>query len=282
MTLPTIAMLKRLLPVYLLLLAACGSAPVEQKPARVQLAEAAVLAANRSTQVGADQDAVAYWQDALDAYASIDHWAGQGEARLGLAQGLARLARRDEAHKVLAGMPEEHLYPDEVRARAAYQQALLLIDRNQPDTGEADRVARLTSARERLGVARQLCGAACGWSPRLDNVEAKLEIGAGHDERAAQILGGLLARNDVPSGERAHALRLSAEVALRAGDAEAAKKSINEALVLDRQLAEPAYLIDDYLVLRQALSADAAAQAEVDKRLDALCSVFAGPPCRGR
>ncbi|SMC24741.1 hypothetical protein SAMN02745857_01945 [Andreprevotia lacus DSM 23236] len=253
-----------------LLLAACGGAPLAPKPARLQAAEAAVLAANRATQSGADADASHYWREAWQAYASIDDWGGQGEARLGLANSLVRQGERDEAVRILASMRGNELFSADLRARATYQQALLQLA--TPDLAKAS-----------LAQARALCGAACGWVARLDNLQARLAVQGGDYAGAGALLTRVLAAPGLPGGERAHALRLMAEVALHDGALADARQRIDAAIVLDRQLAEPAYLVDDYVFLRRyaAAAGDEVLRTEAGQRLQSLCAVFSSAACSG-
>jgi len=252
----------------LLLLAACGGVPQAPLPPRLQAAQAAVLAANRAAQSGADADASAYWREAVEDYASIDDWAGQGEARLGLAQSLTRQGQRDSAAQLLAQVRSELLYPSAIRARAAYQQALLALD--APEVASRD-----------LADARALCGADCPWQVQFDNLDARLTLARGDYAGAAKLLAGVLDSRDLPVRERAHALRLSAEVALHNGDLAAAHHNIEEVIALDRGLAEPTYLVDDYVFLgRYAKIANDPALADVAARhLQSLCSVFIDAAC---
>ncbi|KAF0814383.1 hypothetical protein IGB42_01284 [Andreprevotia sp. IGB-42] len=245
----------------LALLSGCAATPAAPKPVRVQAAEAAVLAANRASQAGAYADATAFWREAGVAYASIDDWAGQGEAALGLAQSLVRSGERDEAVRILSGLRGDTLYPAMVRARAAYQQALLQVA--TPDV-----------ATQSLAEARALCGVACPWRSRFDNLAARLAMQAGAYPQAAALLAGVLASDDLPQGERAHALRLSAELALQGGDLARARQYIDAAIAIDRQLAEPAYLIDDYAFLRRYAGAagDDVLAGEAGRRLQSLCA----------
>ncbi|WP_432720681.1 hypothetical protein R0381_003020 [Jeongeupia wiesaeckerbachi] len=251
-----------------LLLAACGGAPPQVKPVLVQRADAAALAANRAAQVGNDEEAADLWRSALALRQSVDDWSGAGEARLGLAQMLVRLHRPDEAVRSLDGMPADALFAGLQRARAAYQLAVI-------DVG----AGRLVDARGRWQAAVDLCGAACPISVPLQNLDARLLLLEGD---AAGSLARANTSPDAAPVERAHAGRIRAEALGELGRSAEALAELQEVIRLDRQLAEPAYLADDYALQRRLAQAagEGVLAIQAEERLARICAVTSAPACR--
>ncbi|MBM3114468.1 hypothetical protein [Jeongeupia naejangsanensis] len=254
--------------VLAVLLAACGGAPPQAKPVLLQRADAAALAANRAAQVGNDEEAADLWRSALTLRQAIDDWSGAGEARLGLAQVLVRLHRSDDAVRAIDGMPTDALFPDQQRARAAYQLAVI-------DTG----AGHLSDARLHLKLAVSLCGAMCPIPVPLQNLDARLLLLEGD---AAGALSRASTSIDAGSVERAHAGRIRAESLGALGRSAEALAELRGVILLDRQLAEPAYLADDYaLQLRLAESVgDAVLAAQAQARLDRICAAASVRACQ--
>ncbi|GHD60153.1 tetratricopeptide repeat protein [Jeongeupia chitinilytica] len=250
----------------LVILSACGGAPTQPGPVLAQKADAAALAANRAAQVGNDEEAADLWQSALDLRRAIDDWTGVGEARLGLAQVLVRLQRPADAARALAEMPADGLYPAGQRARAAYQLAVIAV-------------ADVPTARRWLVQAQALCVSPCAIAVPLRNLDARLALAEG-DPAAALVRADASA--DASPVERAHAERIRAEALGALGRNAEALSALQAAIVLDRQLAEPAYLADDFSLLRRlALAAgDEGLSAQAARRLDGICAVAAVPACR--
>ncbi|WP_148715632.1 hypothetical protein [Chitinolyticbacter meiyuanensis] len=261
--------MRSLIIVVALLLTACASEPKVTPPPRLATAESAMKAAQRAWQGERYADAAASWQVAFEAYRSIDHWPGQGEARLGLAQAFSRQGETAAARNVLLGMPEQALFPAPLRTRAAYQLALLAV--SAPPEADA-----------RLAQARALCAAPCAVSAQLDNLEARLNLQRDPALAAQRVAAVLVLGEVAPAAERAHALRLQAELLLNDGDATTARISLLQAITIDKQLAESMFLADDFALLvrvQQALG-DAAGQREAEARLASLCAAFRAPACR--
>ncbi|BCL75174.1 hypothetical protein JHS3_09100 [Jeongeupia sp. HS-3] len=250
------------------LLMACGGAPPQPRPVLAQRADAAALSANRATQAGNDEEAVELWRSALDLRQAVDDWPGAGEARLGLAQVQLRLRQPDAAARVLLGMPDEVLYPAALRARAAYQLALVAQGRSD-------------EARAWLARANELCPAPCAIAVPLRNLGARLRLAAGDPAGALAIVNAPLS-GDVAPVERAHAGRIRAEALGALGQVAQALTELESVVVLDRRLAEPAYLADDFsLQYRLALAiGDEGLAREAQTRLSAICAAAAVPACR--
>lgn len=257
----------KILPITLaVLLVACAGDPPPVVPPLRTSAENAHRAAISAARALRWENAIAAWQEALVGYQAVDDWTGQGRARLGLAQAYVRDAKPVQANQVLVGMTEQTLYPASLRAQAAYQQALLV-----------DAAGALVW----LDKSRQLCVADCAIGPQLDNLAARLALGRGDHATAAQAANRALANASQLPAERSHARRLLAELALAQNAAPQAKIHLDEALKIDRQLAEPDWLLDDYRLLARIAAAldDAALVREAKTRLASLCQAAGLTAC---
>lgn len=257
----------KFLPMLLVaVLAACaGDPPPLVPPLRVSTENShrAAISAARALRW---ENAIAAWKDALAGYQAMDDWTGQGRARLGLAQAYVRDAKLTQAGEVLAGMAEQILYPSSLRAQAAYQQALL---------------ADAARAEVLLERSRQLCTADCKLAPQLDNLAARLALRRGDHVAAMQLASRALTNSGLVPAEQSHARRMLAEIALSQNGAQQAKAHLDEALKIDRQLAEPAWLLDDYRLLARVAAAlgDAALAREAQVRLTSLCQATGSVVC---
>ncbi len=251
-------------------LVACASEPKVEKPVRLQTAESAMRAGNKAFAGERYRDAAMSWQDAFDAYRSIDDWAGQGEARLGLAQAFDRQGEAAAARNVLLGLPEQILFPQPLRARAAYQLALLAA---RDDA---------TGAAERLQQARTLCAAPCALAPQLDNLAARLALPTAPAQAEALARGVLDGMPGAPAVERAHAARLIAEARLLANDAPTARDVLLQAIALDKEQGNSTFLGDDFALLIKVARAldDAALRAEAEARFASLCAAVRVAACK--
>ncbi len=253
-------------------LAACSSAPTPPTPAMVVATQArnAMANANRAGRLQRWDDAAAQWQTALALFQSADDWSGQGEARLGLAQAQARLHQPQQAIATLNVM-NSPLFSSAQRAQATYQLALLAM----PDTKAASALLR---------QSQMLCGADCAIAAQLSNLAARIHLQEGDAAGAVQLADGVLARGDaVPVAERAHALRLIAQSRLAQGQAPAGWQALQQGLVLDRTLANPAWLADDFalqLELARAMT-DQSLMTDAQARLASVCATTDAPACAG-
>ncbi len=251
------------------LLTACAGTPSPRSPPLRQAAEQAHRAALSAAAAGRWQSAEQGWREALMAYQAMDDWAGQGWARLGLAQAHARLGRDDLALGVIDGMAAQALFPQPLRARAAYQQALLLASGGR------------ILARSRLAQARDLCARPCALSVQFDNLGARLALLDGERGLAQKLARQALHGADELPAERAHACRLLAELALLERAFAEALVYLEAALVDDRKLAEPQWLLDDYRLLEKLAAAmgDEKRLEEARLRQSSLCAGASLPGC---
>lgn len=254
-----------------LCLLACAQTPAKiASPLRLQ-AEQANRAAVEYAKRQQWSESLDAWKEALRAYQSMDDWAGQGRARLGLAAALDAEGQKAAAVNVLERMPALPAYSAAQRAQAAYQLALLAW----PD---ADAVTK------RLLMARQQCAKPCGLTARMDNLAAGLAAQKGdwaEVERLARAADKSAAHEPTT---RAHAQRLLAEAALARQNPAQAKTHLESALQLDRELAVSQWLLDDYrllLKIAQALQ-DKGLEQEALLRQQSLCeglgAVICGKP----
>ena len=263
--------LQNLLLIGCCLLAGCAVSPEPAVPALRLAADNSSRQAVAAATAGRWESAAQAWREALSAYQSIDDWGGQGRARLGLSQALSRLGHSGPSQNVIAGVPEQALFPGVIRTRAAYQQALLLLS------------ADMQAAWQRLSLARSLCADECALSVQFDNLGARLSMLRG-DLREAQRLAALALQQaeDLPA-ERAHANRLLAELALRDGAINPARTYLESALKDDRLLAEPQWLLDDYLLqekLAKALGDDRLLEDAISRQ-KSLCAGGLWAGCEG-
>ncbi|GGP18743.1 tetratricopeptide repeat protein [Silvimonas iriomotensis] len=252
------------------LLAACSTTPAPQTPASVLATQArgAMVNANRASQQQRWDDAAVQWQAALSLFQAMDDWGGQGEARLGLAYAQVKMHQPANAVKTLAPM-DSTLFRPVQRAQAGYQLALLAM----PDTQMADAA---------LAHARSVCSADCAIAPQLDNLDARIHLQQGDAAGALGLANGVLARGEgVPMVERAHALRLVAQIRLQQGQPAAGWQALQQGIVMDRTLANPLWLADDFalqLDLAGAM-ADQALAEDARVRLRSVCEVVAASGC---
>ncbi|MDR3412112.1 MAG: tetratricopeptide repeat protein [Formivibrio sp.] len=253
--------LKTLFFTLALMLTACAGNPSAPVPAL----RTATENANRTAVVAVRElrweNAVDSWRESLAGYQAIDDWPGQGRARLGLGQAYARLGKIDLARKYLEEMPAQSLFPDIQRASAAYQLALL-------DVLHAERAQAL------LDTAWQVCGKRCPLAAQLDNLAARLAAARKDWVKVGQLAQKALEEAESLPAERAHSHRLLAEVALDAHDPHLAKIHVETALIDDRKLAEPEWLLEDYQLMAHVavvLNDESLAQ-DVAVRQKSLCS----------
>lgn len=250
-------------------LAGCAGNPEPRQPPLRVTAENASRQAVSAALGGRWESAVESWHEAVLAYQSIDDWEGQGRARLGLSQAWARLGNVDQAQGSIAGMDGHVLFSSLLRARAAYQQALLAL----PDNPAV--------STQKVKLSRELCGPSCGFAVALDNLDARLALLRADLGEARRFAGRALEFAGGLSAERSHAHRLLAELDLRDGELKQARMHLEAALVDDRHLAEPQWLLDDYRLLKKIAreSGDDVLLREATLRLDSLCKATRLPDC---
>jgi tetratricopeptide (TPR) repeat protein len=254
-----------------LLLAACSSAPeVVKSPARIQ-AELAHRNALQAIRDGRIESAEFEWHSALLAYQAIDDWSGQGMARLGLAQIQLRLGQLEAAEQVLAPMLAIKVFPAAQRSQAALQMAQLLLQMVAPD---------LVRAKAYLAQAGAECAQPCPIAAQILNVGAKIALRDGDLLAASAAAQQGLALAQTNRAELAFSQRILAEVSLKQGDFAAAVVWLDQAIVLDRQSAEPLWLLDDYRLMLDIAkqSGDLALRQRADVHLTALCAAMVCAP----
>ncbi|WP_288841503.1 hypothetical protein [uncultured Deefgea sp.] len=252
---------------FCMVLAACATVPVVTSPARIA-AERSHRMALQSIQDGRIESAGDEWRKALRGYQSIDDWRGQGMARLGLAQVNQRVGRGAQAEQVLMPMLQENGFLPDQQAQAALQLAQLVWRQDLPRTEQL------------LAQARFNCTAPCFLAVQMDNLAAQLALARGDTSAAAQFAAQALDLAKESPTERAFSRRLLAEVALLQGRWRDAEHQLLQAIDLDRQSAEPIWLLDDYrLLLRIAKeNGDIALQKQAQAHLDSLCAAIECSP----
>ncbi|MBS1157168.1 MAG: hypothetical protein H6R07_3092 [Proteobacteria bacterium] len=262
---------KLLMGLFILILTACAGSPPARVPALRLSTEEANRAAVSAAQALRWENAVTSWREALAGYQAMDDWQGQGRARLGLGQAYARLGRDDLARGYLEAMLESAIFPEEQRASAAYQLALL-------DVLHHDRALEL------LDAARRFCGANCSLVVQFDNLAARLAAGRGDWESVRRLAQRALDAAGSMPAERSHAHRLLGEAALAGNSPLVAREHLRAALLDDRQLAEPEWLLEDYRLLEKtaALLADDPLVQEAQMRQKSICAAARIPGCSGQ
>ena len=262
------SMIRLLFVLFLSGLVACSSSPKEiRSPVRIQ-AELAHRNALQAILDGRIESAAVEWQSALLSYQSIDDWQGQGMARLGLAQIQSRLGDQRAAELVLAPMLASTAFSAVHQTQAALQMAQLL------------QVNDTVRAAEYLRMAKASCARPCRFEVQILNLEAKMALRASELELAtssAQQALGLSASNRV---EAAFSQRILAEVALQQQQYTVALSWLEQAIVLDRQSAEPLWLLDNYRLMREIArqSGDESLLKRADVHLSSLCAALACLP----
>ncbi|WP_027468069.1 tetratricopeptide repeat protein [Deefgea rivuli] len=254
-----------------LMLGACSSTTeVIKSPARIQ-AELAHRNALLAIRDGRIESAEYEWRSALLAYQAIDDWSGQGMARLGLAQIQLRLGQAEAAEQVLAPMLEIKVFPAVQRSQAALQMAQLILAADSPDWSRA---------KSYLTQARAECAQPCPIGTQILNVSAKIALREGDLPAASVAALQGLALAQTNRAEMAFSQRILAEVSLKQSDFATAVVWLDQAIVLDRQSAEPLWLLDDYRLLLEIAkqSGDLALRRRADVHLSALCAAMACTP----
>ncbi len=252
----------------LALLGACSSAPKEPIPALRMAVHDSHSKALRAIQQEDLASAAEYWQQTLLRYQALDDWQGQGQARLGLAQAQHKLGQLEVAQATLKPLLAQVLFGDAIRAQAHLQLAMISL----PDVGVAAMY---------LAESERLCAKPCALQWAQHNLAAKIAASKLDWPRVAMISGQLLAT--APATERAeiaHAHRLQALALLRQQQAGAALPHIQAALELDRVLAKPAWLLEDYRLQLEIATVlrDEALQQESRQRLQSVCQAVRCDP----
>ncbi len=255
----------RLLLILLLSgLTACSSVPENIKsPARIQ-AELSHRNALLAMRDGRIETAEYEWRTALQGYQAIDDWQGQGMARLGLAQIQARLGDKQSAEQVLAPLLDLAVFSPAQKSQAAVQMAQLV---QLQDSARAAAYLRL---------ARQSCALPCRLEVQILNLNAQLALRALDLESANHLALQAINLADGNKVELAYSQRILAEVALQQQQYATALSWLELAIVLDRQSAEPAWLLENYRLMQKIArqSGDELLLARSEVHLSSLCAAL--------
>ena len=252
-----------------IVLSGCGSTPKPvQSPASIQ-AQIKHRNALQAIRDGRIESASLEWRAAVLAYQSIDDWQGQGMARLGLAQAQMRLQHKKEAEQTLQPMLQPNLsletFTQTQQSQAAFQMAQLVLPRD------------LALAQTYLAQSKASCATPCFLQVQYANLSAKMALQAGDLNQAKAFAQAVLLMEPATNAaELAFAQRLLAEVAMQESRYPAAKILLMQAITLDRQSAEPLWLLDDYRLLLKIAqqSNDAALQTDAQQHLVSLCAAL--------
>lgn len=230
-----------LLGLGLVLLSACGSAPVRS---------ASASKAHDLNRQGIDRfkageldRALALFQRALAVEQSIENEDGIAQARLNIAGVYQKMGRVPEAVKVLEPVVTDPALAFSVdrRAEAALKRATLFT--------QADDTAAAAAA---LDQASSVCAGSCGSAGRILNLRAHIALAAG--QPADGLRWARRARNDNAGDEleTANALRLEASAQLALKAPELAAPLLLQALALDKALGASEKIYQDLLLLGYA------------------------------
>jgi tetratricopeptide (TPR) repeat protein len=237
-----------------ILLAACAQSPPKLAPVRQDAAVEANRRAEAQFRRGNFEGAVQYYREALRISQSIEDAEGIAANAINLSIAYQRQGKFSEARASLAPVIDQNrlVFSQARLAQAALRRAVLDLDEHH----DADAV-------QWAARAAGHCTQGCAVSGAINNVKAQLALDAGRlDEASASAKAALAAsRAAEDRAEAANALRLLGGVAIRAGDAAAARTSLDEAFAIDKELALPRKMSLDLIGLGRAgaLRGDAAA-----------------------
>lgn len=222
--------------VAMIFLGACGSTPKPADPPRLKAALEAESDGAKRYQRADYVVAERRFADAMRQFASIDDSIGSMRNRLHLARTRLAQGRAEPALELLQGVSADAAMDTDVLLLRS--QALLTLKRRS----EAEQV---------LVAAERSCAAKCPQMPSLKLLQARGALASGRvaeaqslAETAIKLLG------DKDQGpEAGNAWRLAAAARLAAGDAAGASKSAQAALDIDRRLALPEKIAQDWLLI---------------------------------
>ena len=237
--------MKLLLLVLAALAAGCSAPPKASTAARQE----AALEANRKGEAyvrhGELESAARSYREALRLSQSLEDADGIAANAINLSIVRQRQGRFAEARAGLgAVLQQKNLRFSPARmAEVSLRHALLDLDQGNP-SGAADWVAK----------AAGHCAERCALSAAIHNVRAQLALQAGQLEEAAAAARAAheASRGAGDRAELANALRLAGLVSLRNADALGARRSLEQALEIDRELGAPRKIALDLLALGQA------------------------------
>lgn len=257
-----------------LLLLACVSSPKEPIPPLRIEAQANHQKALKAIHRGDVQGGLVSWQQAVQQYQALDDWAGQGAARLGLAQAQQKLAQYQQAMSTLAPLIElAEQFPSELLAQAWLQRAQIQLALHQLESDQA----QFAAAEQSLAESKRYCAAPCPLRWVQQNMAVQLAA-LQQDWRQVLVLTTDLLQQAPASevAEIAHAYRLQAQAQLALLQHLSALKSIDMALEYDRQLARPDWLLADYRLRLQIVRAaqDDGQIKSTEQKIASLCAVL--------
>lgn len=228
------------------LCAGCVTAPgVPVPPVQSRIADANARGAAQ-VRAGDDAGAARHYEEALRLARSIENADAIAAGAINLSILYQRLGRETAAREILAVvLDEKHLAFSEQRlAQAELRRAILdIASRNA--NGAAVWAQR---ARERCGRT------ACDLAAAILNVQALIALDTGRPEEGARLAqsAGETARGRGDRMEAANALRTAGRARAALGDFTGAVAALEEALALDRELADPRKILVDLVELGQA------------------------------
>lgn len=236
------------------LCAGCAASPTpELPPARERIAEAAARGAALA-RAGDNAAAALRFQEALRIARTVEDADAIAANAISLSIVYQRLGHPAAARSALAivlGAPGR--FSEQRMMQAELRQAILELAAS--DTGDA--TAYAARAWERCQKLR------CELAPAILNVQAGAALEAGDAQASLRLAQSAEAaargRNDRP--ETANALRNAGRARARLGDPAGAIPALEQALEIDRALADPRRILADLAELERASAANGDAQA---------------------
>lgn len=236
------------------LLAGCATTPApELPPARERIAEAAARGAALA-RAGDNAAAALGFQEALRIARTVEDADAVAANAISLSIVYQRLGHHAAARSALAlvlGAPGR--FPEQRLMQAELRQAIL-------ELAAADAADATTYARRAWERCERL---RCQLVPAILNVQAGAALAAGDAETSLRLAQAAEAaargRNDRP--ETANALRNVGRARARLGDPAGAIPALEQALEIDRALADPRRILADLAELERASAAKGDAQA---------------------
>ncbi len=232
--------------------AGCASQP-PAPPAKRQQAIEANGKATVLFQRGDYAGAIGEYGRALEIERSIENEDGVAANLINLSITYQRAGERDNARSAIAEILDSAAmrFPQPRIAEAALRSAILLAEERKTE-----------AAAKALERSRAACARGCALGGKIDNVEAQLALLDGkHDAAKAAAQRALSAnRSRGDREEIANSLRLLGAATLESGRPAEVEALAREALEIDKQLAVPAKIFRDLVLLGRA--ARARGQAE--------------------
>ena len=226
--------------------AGCMTAPEAPPPAaRSRIADANARAA-ALVRAGDDAGAARQYEEALRLARTIEDADAIAAGAINLSITYQWLGREADARGILALVLDDKSLGFSERRRMQAELRRAMLDLAARDAGGASAWAQ--RAHERC--AQQ----ACDLRAAILNVQALIALDAGRPDEAARLAqsAGEAARARGDRAETANALRTAGRAHLALGNAAAAVQSLEEALALDRELADPRKILADLIELGQA------------------------------